>query len=186
MADLPFPKSLHEFQKLFPNDAACAEYLERIHWWDGFRCRCGHAGEPYRFAAKPHILRCKKCRADTSLTAGTVMERTRMPLSVWFWASYLVSTMTPSMSAVQFQRQLGLTRYETAFQILRKLRAGMVRADRDRIDGGNSFRSLLGVRTPPRRGRRLAPDKPLFLHVSPHRVPSSVPRSRRVRNPALY
>jgi transposase-like protein len=135
MSDLPFPKSLPEFQKLFPHDAACAEYLERIHWRDGFRCRCGHAGEPYRFTAKPHILRCKKCQTDTSLTAGTVMERTRTPLSTWFWASYLVSTMTPGMSAVQFQRQLGLTRYETAFQILHKLRAGMVRPDRDRIGG---------------------------------------------------
>ena len=44
-------------------------------------------------------------------------------------------SMTPGLSAVQFQRQLGLPHYETAFQILHKLRAGMVRADRDRIDG---------------------------------------------------
>lgn len=60
-------------------------------------------------------------------------ERTHTPLSVWFWASYLVSSQTPGMSAVQFQRQLGLSRYETAFQILHKLRAGMVRPDADRI-----------------------------------------------------
>jgi len=64
------------------------------------------------------------------------MERTHTPLSVWFWAAYLVASQTPGMSAVQFQRQLGLPRYETAFQILHKLRAGMVRPDQDRI-GGN-------------------------------------------------
>lgn len=64
------------------------------------------------------------------------MERTHTPLSVWFWATYLVATDTAGISAVQFQRQLGLTVYETAFQILHKLRAGMVRPDRDRI-GGN-------------------------------------------------
>ena len=58
------------------------------------------------------------------------MERTHTPLSVWFWAAYLVASQTPCMSAVQFQRQLGLPRYETAFQILHKLRAGMVRPDR--------------------------------------------------------
>ena len=52
------------------------------------------------------------------------MERTHTPLSTWFWGAYLVSTLTSGMSAVQFQRQLGLTRYETAFQILHKLRAG--------------------------------------------------------------
>lgn len=135
MADLEFPTSLPDFQRLFPDDAACAAYLERIHWREQFKCTCGWTGEPYRFKGRPHILRCRSCQTDTSLTAGTVMERTRTPLSTWFWASYLVSSMTPGMSAVQFQRQLGLTRYETAFQILHKLRAGMVRPDRDRIGG---------------------------------------------------
>ena len=63
------------------------------------------------------------------------MEGTRTPLSVWFWAAYLVASQTPGISATQFQRQIGLSRYETAFQILHKLRAGMVRPDQDRIGG---------------------------------------------------
>jgi len=63
------------------------------------------------------------------------MHRTHTSLSIWFWAAYLVSSQTPGMSALQFQRQLGLKRYETAFQILHKLRAAMVRPDRDRIGG---------------------------------------------------
>ena len=63
------------------------------------------------------------------------MERSHTPLNVWFWAAYLVTSQTPGMSAVQFQRQLGLSGYETAFQILHKLRAGMVRPDQDRIGG---------------------------------------------------
>jgi len=67
--------------------------------------------------------------------AGTVMELTHTPLSVWFWAAYLLTTQTPGISAVQFQRQLGLSCYETAFQILHKLRVGMVRPDQDRIGG---------------------------------------------------
>ena len=60
------------------------------------------------------------------------MERSHTPLNVWFWAAYLVASQTPGMSAVQFQRQLGLSRYETAFQILHKLRSGMVRPNQDR------------------------------------------------------
>ena len=56
-----------------------------------------------------------------------------MPLSVWFWGAYLVTTQTPGQSALQFQRQLGLKRYETAFQMLHKLRAGLVRPERDTI-----------------------------------------------------
>jgi hypothetical protein len=63
------------------------------------------------------------------------MQDSHTRLSVWFWGAYIVSTHTQGMSAVQFQRQLGLKRYETAFQILHKLRAGMVRPDRDRIGG---------------------------------------------------
>jgi transposase-like protein len=131
---LPFPKSLPQFQRLFPDDAACATYLERIRWERGFVCpQCHTAGEPFRFANRPGVLRCRSCRRDIALTADTVMERTHTPLNVWFWAAYLVASHTAGMSAAQFQRQLGLKRYETAFQILHKLRAGMVRPDADRI-----------------------------------------------------
>jgi len=61
------------------------------------------------------------------------MQDSHTPLLTWFWGAYLVSSMTPGMSATQFQRQLGLGRYETAFQILHKLRAGMVRPNADQI-----------------------------------------------------
>src|SRR5271163_2098293 len=132
--DRSFPRSLPEFQCLFPDDAACAAYLEKARWRDGFVCpHCRAAGEPFRFANRPGVLRCRRCRRDVGLTVGTVMERTHTPLTVWFWAAYLVASQTAGMSAVQFQRQLGLKRYETAFQILHKLRAGMVRPDADRI-----------------------------------------------------
>ena len=135
-ADLPFPESLPEFQRLFPDDTACAAYLEKARWGEGFACpNCGVVGEPFRIATRPGVLTCRACRRQTGLTVGTVMERSHTPLSVWFWAAYLVASQTPGMSAVQFQRQLGLTRYETAFGILHKLRAGMVRPDQDRIGG---------------------------------------------------
>jgi transposase-like protein len=111
--------------------------LEGAKWPKGFVCpHCEEKGEPFRMATRTSVLTCRACRKQTSLTVDTVMQRTHTPLTVWFWAAYLVSSMTPGMSAVQFQRQLGLTRYETAFQILHKLRAGMVRQGRDRI-GGN-------------------------------------------------
>lgn len=135
-ADLGFPQSLPDFQRLFPDDAACAAYLEKLRWPDGFVCaKCGTFSAPVRVAKRPGVLRCGNCRHDTGLTAGTVMELSHTPLSVWFWAAYLMTSQTPGVSAIQFQRQLGLKRYETAFQILHKLRAGMVRPNRDRIGG---------------------------------------------------
>ena len=73
-ADLPFPHSLPEFQRLFPDDAACAAYLEKARWGDGFACpHCGTAGEPFHFENRPGVLRCRKCCSapgslDTSLS----------------------------------------------------------------------------------------------------------------------
>jgi len=63
------------------------------------------------------------------------MRGSHTPLYTWFWGAYLVTTNTPGMSALQFQRQLGIPRYETAFQMLHKLRASMIRPDRDTIGG---------------------------------------------------
>jgi transposase-like protein len=56
-----------------------------------------------------------------------------MPLTLWFWAAYLVTTHTPGRSALQLQRQLGIDSYETAWAILHKLRRAMVRPDRERL-----------------------------------------------------
>jgi Transposase zinc-ribbon domain len=107
-AALPFPRSLPEFQRLFPDDAACAEYLEKARWEKGFVCpRCEASGEPFHISTRPGVLTCRKCRSQTGLTVGTVMERSRTPLCVWFWAAYLVASQTPGISAVQLQRQLG-------------------------------------------------------------------------------
>jgi len=63
------------------------------------------------------------------------MQSSHRPRSLWFWAAYLVTTQTPGQSALQSQRQLDISRYETAFQALHQLRAGMVRHDRDTIGG---------------------------------------------------
>ena len=147
-----FPTTLPEFQRVFPDDAACTRHLERLRWPHGFTCmKCGNIGGPYRFAKRRSVvLRCRACQSNISLMAGTVMQDSHTPLSTWFWGAYLVTTQTPGQSAVQFQRQLGLRRYETAFNILHKLRAGMVRPERDAI--GSQYpvevdEALVGGRT---------------------------------------
>lgn len=142
---LPFPRSLPSFQKLFPDDAACASYLERVRWEKGFVCPlCDAKGEPYRFTARPGVLRCKACRQDTALTAGTVMERTRTPLTVWFWGAYLVASLTPGLSAMQFQRQLGLKRYATAHEIHRLIALMPIHG----VGGWSILRGILAGKPP--------------------------------------
>ncbi len=65
------------------------------------------------------------------MTAGKVMHGTRTPLRVWFWAAYLVATHHPGISAKQLQRQLRLTRSETSWLILQKLRRAMIAPERE-------------------------------------------------------
>ena len=88
-----------------------------------------------RAGVTTEIRKCRKCSYQVSVTAGTVLHRTRLSLRDWFSAAYLVATHTPGISAVQLQRQLGLRRYETAWGLLQKLRRAMVRPERDRISG---------------------------------------------------
>ena len=118
---------------------ACARYLNPFVGLTVLRARSAELPEnPIVSRLVRRWLRCRKCKPNTSLTAGTVMQSSHTPLSTWFWGAYLMTTESPGQSAVQFQRQLGLTRYETAFQILHKLhklRAGMVRPERDAIGG---------------------------------------------------
>jgi len=130
----PFPRSLSEFQAWFGTDEACLRYLMESRWPDGYRCpRCG-PGEAYELATRA-LLKCRKCGYQASVTAGTVLHATRLPIRQWFWAAYLVATYTPGISAVQLQRQLGISRYETAWAMLQKLRRAMVRPEGDRITG---------------------------------------------------
>jgi transposase-like protein len=119
-----------EFQDRFATEEDCREYLFVSRWPDGFTCpACGsaRAGAMHR---RRLLWQCKECGQQTSATAGTVMHGTHTPLRTWFWAAYLVATHHPGISAKQLQRQLGLSRYETAWLILQKLRRAMVAPER--------------------------------------------------------
>jgi hypothetical protein len=128
------PTTLLDFQRMFPDETACLRYLESMRWPNGFSCeKCGVVGEAFRLLAYPRKLKCRSCHHVESVTADTVMHRSKTNIHIWFWAAYLISAQTPGVSALELQKRLGIARYETAFQILHKLRAAMVRPDRDKI-----------------------------------------------------
>lgn len=129
-----FPKSITDFQSRFATEEACLKYMIDSRWPDGFVCPSCQ-GKEYYSLPKRRLFQCKGCSRQTSVTAGTVMHRSKMPLPTWFWAAYLVTTHTPGMSAVQFSRQAGISNYETAFMLLHKLRAAMVKEGRDKLRG---------------------------------------------------
>jgi len=106
-----FPRTLAEFQSSFSTEDAYRAYLFASRWPEGFHCpQCG--GRETFDARTRGLYECRQCGHQTSVTAGSVLHATRVPLQLWFWAAYLVATHTPGISAVQLQRQLGLTLYE--------------------------------------------------------------------------
>lgn len=127
-------RSLTEFQEAFPDEAGCAAFLLARRWPDGFACPLCGSVRAAILKSRAHTYECLNCGRQTSITAGTVMHRSKLPLTVWFWAAHLMSTHSNGMSARQLEDQLGLT-YKTAWLLTQKLRRSMVDPDREPLEG---------------------------------------------------
>jgi hypothetical protein len=126
------PRNLMEFAHRFATDERCAEYLFELRHPDGYVCpKCGST-KAWSVAEKPGMMICDRGH-KISVTAGTAMHRTKLPLHFWFYAAWLLTTLKPGISAVQLQRQLGISRLETAWTLLHKLRAAMYAPGRERL-----------------------------------------------------
>jgi predicted RNA-binding Zn-ribbon protein involved in translation (DUF1610 family) len=127
-------RSLTEFQSSFPDEALCAAFLIERRWPEGFACPVCGSVRAARLKSRAHTFECLDCGRQTSITAGTMMHRSKLPLTVWFWAAHLMSTHSNGMSARQLEDQLGLT-YKTAWLLTQKLRRSMVDPDREPLEG---------------------------------------------------
>jgi transposase-like protein len=128
-----YPRTLLEFSEWFPSEEACARFLAALRWPDGFRCPA--CGGDKTWPTKRGELRCAGCQRQTSVTAGTIFEKTRKPLRLWFQAMWYVTNQKLGGSALGLQRILGLGSYQTAWAWLHKMRRAMVRPGRDRLRG---------------------------------------------------
>lgn len=158
MAKPKYPKTLLEFVAQFNSDGACIQYLIEHRWPDGFICpACKNKGGWWLPQYKRH--ECSKCHKQTSLLAGTIMHRSHLPIHIWFWSAYLVSTHTPGISALQLQRQLGLKNSETAWYLLHRLRRGMVSPTRGLLsDVVEADETHIGGPSKGKKGRGVAKD----------------------------
>ena len=129
-----YPGTWVEFLERFSSEDACARYLEKIRWPNGFACpRCGVVAEPYR-SSRGRMM-CRGCRTQTTVTAGTILDKTRTSLRVWLAAMWYVTNQKHGVSALGLQRVLGFGSYQTAWAILHRLRRAMVRPGRDQLHG---------------------------------------------------
>jgi hypothetical protein len=115
--------TLTQLQKRFRTEDDCVEYLKNLRWPQGFMCpNCSH-DVGYQLTSRP-LIQCAVCRLQTSVTAGTVFHKTRIPLVNWFWIIYLVVHDKGGASAMRLAKQLGMY-YKTVWHILQKVRYAM-------------------------------------------------------------
>lgn len=147
-----YPKDLLEFNSRFSNENSCAEYLEKLRWPEGFRCPGCQSTQAWR--TKRGTFFCRNCRRQTSVVAGTIFEGTKKPLTLWFAAMWLVVCEKNGISAMGLQRQLGLKRYATAWSVLKRLRAAMIRPGRELLsDEVEVDETFVGASKPGKHGR---------------------------------
>src|ERR1035437_10061372 len=152
-AGAQYPRSLGEFHAWFQTDADCLDYLEWLRWPTGFACPT--CGNPAGWRIGDGRFMCTGCGARTSVTAGTIFDRTRTPLTVWFTACWHFATGKDGISALSLKRVLEIGSYQTAWAMLHRMRSVLIRPGRDRLTGTVEVdESYFGGEEPGLRGGR--------------------------------
>ena len=113
--------TVHDFNRRFPDDDACLDYMRDLIYPDGIECRyCGKETKHHRIS-KRKVYSCQNCGTHVSPLAGTIFEKSRTPLKSWFYAMYLMAQTRCGISAKQLERELGVT-YKTAWRMFHKIR----------------------------------------------------------------
>jgi transposase-like protein len=116
-----FQKGLsgQRFRELYGSEKRCRAALFALRWPKGFACtRCG-AGR-YSEITNRGLYQCSACRHQVSLTAGTILQSTNLPLTFWFRAMYLIIMSNKGISSIELARRLRVTQ-TTAWRAKRKL-----------------------------------------------------------------
>jgi hypothetical protein len=124
VAGVDYPRSYREFVEWFPDAAARSAYPERLRWPEGFVCPAGGiAAAPWR-QIRGRLVR-RLCRRQMTVTVGTILDKTRTPLTTWLEAAWHVTTARNGMSAKTLERTLGVS-YRVAWTKLQRYRLAMV------------------------------------------------------------
>src|SRR5450759_1483725 len=127
-------RSLAQFQAEFPNEAACAAFLLGRRWPDGFVCPVCGKGRAAALKSRACTYECSSCGRQTSITAGTAMHRTKLPLTTWFWR-HISWRRIPRACRRGSWRISSASPTEPAWLLTQKLRRSMVDPDREPLEG---------------------------------------------------
>jgi transposase-like protein len=138
--------TLSEFMERFGTDEACRAHMESVRWPSGPVCpRCGTINNAKPIRSRPGLYRCGGCGKQFTVTGGTALEGSHLPLRVWYLAMYLMLSTAKPISAMSLSRQLGI-QYRTCWHLLHRLRAmlpageklplaGIIEADETYVGG---------------------------------------------------
>jgi len=133
IAGKDYPQTYREFVTMFHDDKSCREFLYKLRWNDGFVCpKCEVLSTPWEQAHKRLV--CPNCRHQTTVTAGTIFDKTRTPLTTWLEAAWHITTAKNGMSAKTIEQTLGIS-YVTAWTMLQRFRVAMVNTEREKLSG---------------------------------------------------
>lgn len=132
IAGQDYPADLAQMRAWFPDDEACLDYLDWLRWPQGFQCPGCESRSAIKHAGR---YRCRDCRKRVSVTAGTIFDKTRTPLTVWFETVWLMTAGKQGVSAAHLHRVLPISSYQTAWTMLSKLRTAMSSAGSGRLTG---------------------------------------------------
>ena len=129
--------SLPEFLQCFGTEAACIEAVRRARWPDGFSCpRCSGSAHCVIAGSGRSLFQCHACHRQTSATAGTLFDSTKLPLTKWFLAIYFISQAKTGMSALELKRHIGVS-YPTAWLMHHKLMTAMATREEQHLLSGD-------------------------------------------------
>ena len=176
-AGVHYPRSVGELQAWFRTDADCLDYLEWLRWPAGFVCPNCACADGWRLG--DGRFECAGCGHRTSVTAGTIFDRTRTPLTVWFTACWLFASDKGGISALSVQRALEVGSYQTAWTMLHRLRSVLVRPGRERLTGTVEVdETFIGGEEPGLRGGRARGKKVLVCIAVEVHEPKGLGRCR--------
>ena len=125
---VPFQKemSIAMFLRDFGTEEKCAEALAKLRWPSGFECPSCGCAKHCRLEHRD-LRQCAKCGRQTSITAGTLFEHTKLPLATWFQAIFLITQGKKGISAMDLMRKTGVS-YNAAWRMKRKIMQAMIKA----------------------------------------------------------
>ncbi len=153
IAGKDYPRTYREFVTMFPDNKSCTDYLAKLRWSNGFICpKCNMPSIPWN--QTHNRLTCPYCHHQTTVTTGTIFDKTRTPLTTWLEAAWHITTAKNGMSAKTIEQTLGI-RYRVAWTMLQRFRVAMVNTERTMLSGIVEVDETLigGVDTGGRRGR---------------------------------